>query len=117
MMSETLWAVAGAIVVGGLALWLLRNGLERIFRGGWDSGLGAILLGTGVYLALSLVSGQLFDTGASGNDTGISESSRTAGIARQELKGAGKAPAGNVLDAVGHAKHAIQDDPAKQTQS
>jgi hypothetical protein len=61
-MPETLWAVAGGIVVGGLALWLLRNGIELMFRGGWDRGLGAILLGAGMYLALSVVSGQLFDT-------------------------------------------------------
>ena len=60
-MQETMWAVAGGIIIGGSVLWLLRASLALLFQGGRASSLGGVLiLIAGLILAWYVIGGQVF---------------------------------------------------------
>lgn len=66
-MPETMWAVAGGIIIGGLVLALLRAGFAFLLEGGWLSGLGILMLIVGAYCAVYVVSFRVFGIHFEGN--------------------------------------------------
>ena len=66
-MPETMWAVAGGIIIGGFVLWLLRTGLEFLFQGSNISSLGGVMLIVGLILAWYVIGGQVFGIYFEGN--------------------------------------------------